>query len=613
MNKNKCKIKSSFLFLTPLITPLSLVAAKCSEDKKPDFPKQNEIVFEKDDAINSLNKNIEKFSETIEQYLKKQFLLNNNYLNKLLKGENLEITKLPNNQIATHQVEALLWNLTKKSNGIVGIFKDFSISLINNFDALFSQLNINNSLKTKMFSFIDSIDNILLLELTKTTAKIALDAQNNKITTANISSYFSNNTNLLSSFTLFSSTLQEMLYDLIVQSIVNSENNNEAFNKELKNIESKLTLLKTIIKNSVENIFLDLKKQNSSSFSLMTKKFQAMLFNINSKVLEIAKLHFSTEENKNKFNQLWDSKLELYKNFIKDNSMSFVSTIFLIQNNLQQISNVEYSVDLVKQNNLKIIDDFLKNAVSNLKNISVSEEDIQKLTNENGDPNKNIFNNEGYKKIYEIELDKILNYLINFNAEKWTTYVKNIVNRNFSTFLNLITQRQTNNLLNFVSLWAKDKSLTYEKFVENNNTNNLLNEIGNLAELKQSIDYLFLSLAKEAIDQTLALFNDENYSKIVDLVQPLRDFYNGYFEKWKDVMEQPNLIKFLAAKVKWDLEKESILNSIQFKTEQIKTKFKNSFNKRMKLASNLLENMLKGMSDLSENVEKVLIKRIESL
>lgn len=613
MNKNKCKIKSSFLFLTPLITPLLLVAAKCSEDKKPDFPKQNEIVFEKDDAINSLNKNIEKFSETIEQYLKKQFLLNNNYLNKLLKGENLEITKLPNNQIATHQVEALLWNLTKKSNGIVGIFKDFSISLINNFDELFSQLNINNSLKTKMFSFIDSIDNILLLELTKTTAKIALDAQNNKITTANISSYFSNNTNLLSSFTLFSSTLQEMLYDLIVQSIVNSENNDEAFNKELKNIEPKLAPLKTIIKNSVENIFLDLKKQNSSSFSLMTKKFQAMLFNINSKVLEIAKLHFSTEENKNKFNQLWDSKLELYKNFIKDNSMSFVSTIFLIQNNLQQISNVEYSVDLVKQNNLKIIDDFLKNAVSNLKNISVSEEDIQKLTNENGDPNKNIFNNEGYKKIYEIELDKILNYLINFNAEKWTTYVKNIVNRNFSTFLNLITQRQTNNLLNFVSLWAKDKSLTYEKFVENNNTNNLLNEIGNLAELKQSIDYLFLSLAKEAIDQTLALFNDENYSKIVDLVQPLRDFYNGYFEKWKDVMEQPNLIKFLAAKVKWDLEKESILNSIQFKTEQIKTKFKNSFNKRMKLASNLLENMLKGMSDLSENVEKVLIKRIESL
>lgn len=613
MNKNKCKIKSSFLFLTPLITPLLLVAAKCSEDKKPDFPKQNEIVFEKDDAINSLNKNIEKFSETIEQYLKKQFLLNNNYLNKLLKGENLEITKLPNNQIATHQVEALLWNLTKKSNGIVGIFKDFSISLINNFDGLFSQLNINNSLKTKMFSFIDSIDNILLLELTKTTAKIALDAQNNKITTANISSYFSNNTNLLSSFTLFSSTLQEMLYDLIVQSIVNSENNDEAFNKELKNIEPKLAPLKTIIKNSVENIFLDLKKQNSSSFSLMTKKFQAMLFNINSKVLEIAKLHFSTEENKNKFNQLWDSKLELYKNFIKDNSMSFVSTIFLIQNNLQQISNVEYSVDLVKQNNLKIIDDFLKNAVSNLKNISVSEEDIQKLTNENGDPNKNIFNNEGYKKIYEIELDKILNYLINFNAEKWTTYVKNIVNRNFSTFLNLITQRQTNNLLNFVSLWAKDKSLTYEKFVENNNTNNLLNEIGNLAELKQSIDYLFLSLAKEAIDQTLALFNDENYSKIVDLVQPLCDFYNGYFEKWKDVMEQPNLIKFLAAKVKWDLEKESILNSIQFKTEQIKTKFKNSFNKRMKLASNLLENMLKGMSDLSENVEKVLIKRIESL
>ena len=613
MNKNKCKIKSSFLFLTPLITPLLLVAAKCSEDKKPDFPKQNEIVFEKDDAINSLNKNIEKFSETIEQYLKKQYLLNNNYLNRLLKGENLEITKLPNNQIATHQVEALLWNLTKKSNGIVGIFKDFSISLINNFDGLFSQLNINNSLKTKMFSFIDSIDNILLLELTKTTAKIALDAQNNKITTANISSYFSNNTNLLSSFTLFSSTLQEMLYDLIVQSIVNSENNDEAFNKELKNIEPKLAPLKTIIKNSVENIFLDLKKQNSSSFSLMTKKFQAMLFNINSKVLEIAKLHFSTEENKNKFNQLWDSKLELYKNFIKDNSMSFVSTIFLIQNNLQQISNVEYSVDLVKQNNLKIIDDFLKNAVSNLKNISVSEEDIQKLTNENGDPNKNIFNNEGYKKIYEIELDKILNYLINFNAEKWTTYVKNIVNRNFSTFLNLITQRQTNNLLNFVSLWAKDKSLTYEKFVENNNTNNLLNEIGNLAELKQSIDYLFLSLAKEAIDQTLALFNDENYSKIVDLVQPLRDFYNGYFEKWKDVMEQPNLIKFLAAKVKWDLEKESILNSIQFKTEQIKTKFKNSFNKRMKLASNLLENMLKGMSDLSENVEKVLIKRIESL
>lgn len=613
MNKNKCKIKSSFLFLMPLIAPLSLVAAKCSEDKKPDFPKQNEIVFEKDDAINSLNKNIEKFSETIEQYLKKQFLLNNNYLNKLLKGENLEITKLPNNQIATHQVEALLWNLTKKSNGIVGIFKDFSISLINNFDGLFSQLNINNSLKTKMFSFIDSIDNILLLELTKTTAKIALDAQNNKITTANISSYFSNNTNLLSSFTLFSSILQEMLYDLIVQSIVNSENNNEAFNKELKNIESKLTPLKTIIKNSVENIFLDLKKQNSSSFSLITKKFQAMLFNTNSKVLEIAKSHFSTEENKNKFNQLWDSKLELYKNFIKDNSMSFVSTIFLIQNNLQQISNVEYSVDLVKQNNLKIIDDFLKNAVSNLKNISVSEEDIQKLTNENGDPNKNIFNNEGYKKIYEIELDKILNYLINFNAEKWTTYVKNIVNRNFSTFLNLITQRQTNNLLNFVSLWAKDKSLTYEKFVENNNTNNLLNEIGNLAELKQSIDYLFLPLAKEAIDQTLALFNDENYSKIVDLVQPLRDFYNGYFEKWKDVMEQPNLIKFLAAKVKWNLEKESILNSIQFKTEQIKTKFKNSFNKRMKLASNLLENMLKGMSDLSENVEKVLIKRIESL
>lgn len=613
MNKNKCKIKSSFLFLTPLITPLLLVAAKCSEDKKPDFPKQNEIVFEKDDAINSLNKNIEKFSETIEQYLKKQYLLNNNYLNRLLKGENLEITKLPNNQIATHQVEALLWNLTKKSNGIVGIFKDFSISLINNFDGLFSQLNINNSLKTKMFSFIDSIDNILLLELTKTTAKIALDAQNNKITTANISSYFSNNTNLLSSFTLFSSTLQEMLYDLIVQSIVNSENNDEAFNKELKNIEPKLAPLKTIIKNSVENIFLDLKKQNSSSFSLMTKKFQAMLFNINSKVLEIAKSHFSTEKNKNKFNQLWDSKLELYKNFIKDNSMSFVSTIFLIQNNLQQISNVEYSVDLVKQNNLKIIDDFLKNAVSNLKNISVSEEDIQKLTNENGDPNKNIFNNEGYKKIYEIELDKILNYLINFNAEKWTTYVKNIVNRNFSTFLNLITQRQTNNLLNFVSLWAKDKSLTYEKFVENNNTNNLLNEIGNLAELKQSIDYLFLPLAKEAIDQTLALFNDENYSKIVDLVQPLRDFYNGYFEKWKDVMEQPNLIKFLAAKVKWDLEKESILNSIQFKTEQIKTKFKNGFNKRMKLASTLLENMLKGMSDLSENVEKVLIKRIESL
>ncbi len=155
-----------------------------------------------------------------------------------------------------------------------------------------------------MFSFIDSIDNILLLELTKTTAKIALDAQNNKITTANISSYFSNNTNLLSSFTLFSSTLQEMLYDLIVQSIVNSENNDEAFNKELKNIEPKLAPLKTIIKNSVENIFLDLKKQNSSSFSLMTKKFQAMLFNINSKVLEIAKLHFSTEENKNKFNQL---------------------------------------------------------------------------------------------------------------------------------------------------------------------------------------------------------------------------------------------------------------------------------------------------------------------
>ena len=54
MNKNKWKIKSSFLFLMPLIAPLSLVAAKCSEDKKPDFPKQNEIVFEKDDWIKIL-------------------------------------------------------------------------------------------------------------------------------------------------------------------------------------------------------------------------------------------------------------------------------------------------------------------------------------------------------------------------------------------------------------------------------------------------------------------------------------------------------------------------------------------------------------------------------
>ena len=49
--------------------------------------------------------NMDRLDRTNSQI---EFSINKKYLNKLLKGENLEITKLPNNQIATHQVEALL-------------------------------------------------------------------------------------------------------------------------------------------------------------------------------------------------------------------------------------------------------------------------------------------------------------------------------------------------------------------------------------------------------------------------------------------------------------------------------------------------------------------------
>ena len=479
-------------------TAFSIIEVNDCENTRIDKNEENnKIELEHKNTINSLNNEIIKLNNTIED-----LLLNNNELNQQIKNKN-NLEKLINDNINTindykktiSDNKDTINNYCKENselkNEIDTKIKNIYL-LANDLDNCNKELEyLKNILKEK-----DASNSMLVKELNKTKLDSeSMKQNNNKLENLvkEISAELNNSNSNLEKLNIIKTNLEEKNNSLNKQNL-NLEN-------QIKLKESEVNSFKEITTKTIENLELNIKNLtcNNKEIELSKNNLQLEVKNLESSIIEkenLIKTYSDKQFNSNEYINTINKKVEvlnnnkkklisilviqkekesLYNDFLKETcnfvdelELKYINILGLVSTSYAKLdSNFQGKIDLLIKSNSKLKD-----------TIKINSDKIKYLDNIN---NSNIKNTNDLKSNIidttnklDLQIKKV-NELNNIIVEKDRKIVnQNEEIKNNKEQINLINSKYNNSINQISSL---DNKI--------NNTNKILKELENENELNK--------------------------------------------------------------------------------------------------------------------------------
>ena len=179
------------------------------------------------------------------------------------------------------------------------------------------------------------------------------------------------------------------------------------------------------------------------------------------------------------------------------------------------------------------------------------------------------------------------------------------------------------NITSFIIEKNKNSHLTYEEYIKNQNNNPLINF--NWTSLKKIIDFYWINYSSYGLNKTIMSNEISTIENIVEIINPLRQFNNNYFETIQeivknnnllDAIKENNILKILQAyekiKNEWNNRRNEVISKLKLDPSN-KIKFQNKYNIYTKAANELFSILnFKKIGDLF-SVEKNILEKIGQL
>ena len=298
----------------------------------------------------------------------------------------------------------------------------------------------------------------------------------------------------------------------------------------------------------------------------------------------------------------------------------YINFKWIEEKTINEIIGINLSESDIASDLKKYIKEKIEEIDVNLRSQDISNELLEKIFKSGN----NILNSEGYQKIMIEKFVDIINQLKEFN-NKWiaTNYLKNSLYQFVLSLAKRNIDNQLDNITSFIIGKNKNSHLTYEEYIKNHNNNSLINF--NWTSLKKIIDFYWINYSSYALNKTIMSGEINTIENIVEIINPLRQFNNNYFDTIQEIVKKNNLLdaikennilKILQAyekiKNEWNNRRNEVISKLKLNSSN-KIKFQNKYNIYTKAANELFSILtFKKIGDLF-SVEKNILEKIGQL
>ena len=298
----------------------------------------------------------------------------------------------------------------------------------------------------------------------------------------------------------------------------------------------------------------------------------------------------------------------------------YINFKWIEEKTINEIIGINLSESDIASDLKKYIKEKIEEIDVNLRSQDISNELLEKIFKSGN----NILNSEGYQKIMIEKFVDIINQLKEFN-NKWisTNYLKNSLYQFVLSLAKRNIDNQLDNVTSFIIEKNKNSHLTYEEYIKNQNNNSLINF--NWTSLKKIIDFYWINYSSYGLNKTIMSDEISTIKNIVEIINPLRQFNNNYFDTIQeivnnnnllDAIKENNVLKILQAyekiKKEWNNRRNEVISKLKLDPSN-KIKFQNKYNIYTKAANELFSILnFKKIGDLF-SVEKNILEKIGQL
>ena len=594
-------IKKNLLFSISIvsISPI-FVSTSCKNENKINIIENKKMLYTKDILIKNLDNSIKQIKENISNYLKKN---NINDIERTTKKTHDNYGILPNGQQAKNDV--FPWLIDSENNDISTINElyEFLKSAVNSIDLVFQYLNYSDAEKSKYFSYLNAyVNSYLILEIKKITNLIVMKKNRllDKEIIEKLHKLQKESLNLLNNIKNYFSNE----YKKILAKILNKTLENENI-KKIHDITNKLSLITNNFNFKFSNNFYSYKNIFNSLWSALKKNINETIKN--------------NEESKILISELQS----VFNNVAKEMNnilMHYINFKWIEEKTINEIMEINLSESDIANDLKKYVKEKIEEIDVNLRSQDISKELLEKIFKSGN----NVLNSEGYQKIIIEKFVDIINQLKEFN-NKWiaTNYLKNSLYQFALSLAKRNIDNQLDNITSFIIEKNKNSHLTYEEYIKNHNNSPLINF--NWTSLKKIIDFYWINYSSYGLNKTIMSDEISAIENIVEIINPLRQFNNNYFDTIQeivknnnllDAIKENNILKILQAyekiKNEWNNRRNEVISKLKLDSSN-KIKFQNKYN-IYTMAANELFSILnfKKIGDLF-SVEKNTLEKIGQL
>ena len=594
-------ITKNFLFsiLILSISPI-FVSTSCKNENKINILENKKMLYTKDILIKNLDNSIKQIRENISNYLKKN---NINDIERTTKKTYDNYGILPNGQKAKNDVFPWLINSENNDISTINELYEFLKSAVNSIDLVFQYLNYSDVEKSKYFSYLNTYFNsYLILEIKKITNLIVMKKNG-----------------------LLDKEIIEKLYKLQKESLNLLNNIKNYFSNEYKKILAKI-LNKTLENENIKKIH-DITNKLSLIANNFSFKFSNNFYsytNIFNSLWSALKKNINETIKNNEESEILISELQsVFNNAAKEMNnilTHYINFKWIEEKTINEIIGINLSESDIASDLKKYIKEKIEEIDVNLRSQDISNELLEKIFKSGN----NILNSEGYQKIMIEKFVDIVNQLKEFN-NKWiaTNYLKNSLYEFVLSLAKRNIDNQLDNITSFIIEKNKNSHLTYEEYIKNQNNNPLINF--NWTSLKKIIDFYWINYSSYGLNKTIMSDEISTIENIVEIINPLSQFNNNYFDTIQeivknnnllDAIKENNILKILQAyekiKNEWNNRRNEVISKLRLDPSN-KIKFQNKYNIYTKAANELFSILnFKKIGDLF-SVEKNILEKIGQL
>ena len=594
-------IKKNLLFsiLIVSISPI-FVSTSCKNENKINILENKKMLYTKDILIKNLDNSIKQIRENISNYLKKN---NINDIERTTKKTYDNYGILPNGQKAKNDVFPWLINSENNDISTINELYEFLKSAVNSIDLVFQYLNYSDVEKSKYFSYLNTYFNsYLILEIKKITNLIVMKKNG-----------------------LLDKEIIEKLYKLQKESLNLLNNIKNYFSNEYKKILAKI-LNKTLENENIKKIH-DITNKLSLIANNFNFKFSNNFYsytNIFNSLWSALKKNINETIKNNEESEILISELQsVFNNAAKEMNnilTHYINFKWIEEKTINEIIGINLSESDIASDLKKYIKEKIEEIDVNLRSQDISNELLEKIFKSGN----NILNSEGYQKIMIEKFVDIVNQLKEFN-NKWiaTNYLKNSLYEFVLSLAKRNIDNQLDNITSFIIEKNKNSHLTYEEYIKNQNNNPLINF--NWTSLKKIIDFYWINYSSYGLNKTIMSDEISTIENIVEIINPLSQFNNNYFDTIQeivknnnllDAIKENNILKILQAyekiKNEWNNRRNEVISKLRLDPSN-KIKFQNKYNIYTKAANELFSILnFKKIGDLF-SVEKNILEKIGQL